>query len=96
MSASPWAAYLEGYTDYVHHARRALDGRSEVQENLVLDRPCGPVPDEYAWRLLELVAAATTALDGKRARSTRLLEACRAVSQRALGRPRRREPKRDI
>lgn len=89
MSVSPWVEYLDGRSDYVHSAQRALHGREDVAVGPLVACPSGPVPEEYAWRLLELVAETTSALGDERHRTHRLLDTCRGTTQRVLARARR-------
>lgn len=94
MSSTRWAEYLDGCADHVHSARLALDGGREVPVSPVIARPSEPVPEEYAWKLLQLVAEVTSALGNEQPQPARLVNAYRSVTHRALGRARHSEPPR--
>lgn len=91
MSAAAWAEYLDGYEAYLTTARRALREGRQVPTDQRVERPNGPVPEEYAWKVLQLVAEARSALDGERAGSP-LVSTCRAAARRVLDRARRGQP----
>lgn len=85
MSATRWAEYLDDYTNYVHSAKQALDAHRDPPTNPAVTRPIGPVPDECAWKLVQLVAEATSAVGTEHSRSLGLLDKCRAATHRAIG-----------
>lgn len=89
MPSRRWAEYLDDCADHVQNARLALDDGRHVPVSPVIDRPNDPVPEEYAWKLVQLVAEATSALGSEQNRATRLLSAYRSVVHRP---PRRARP----
>lgn len=89
MSATAWAEYLDDYEAYLTTARRGLREGRQAPADQRVERPNGPVPEEYAWKVLQLVAEATSTLDGERAGSPPLFSTCRTAARRILGRARR-------
>ncbi len=93
--AVAWPDFLECYAEYLAAARRDVAAGRQPPEEPELPRPDGPVPDEYAWQLIELLAEASdTASVAPPARLGLLGAFCavaRRVTHRATGSPRTRE-----
>ena len=84
---SSWDEYIATYEAYLDSARRALASGKQLPVELAEMQPSEPVPEEYAARLLYLMASLACALD-ERSHPPGFVEAWRLAAQ--LVRPRRR------
>lgn len=80
--AVAWPDFLECYAEYLAVARRDVAAGRQPPEDPELPRPDGPVPDEYAWQLIELLAQASDTARAAPPVRSGVLESCRAVARR--------------
>lgn len=84
--AVAWPDFLECYAEYLDAARRDVAAGRQPPDDPEFPRPDGPVPDEYTWQFIELLAQASETARAAPPSRPGVLAACRAVARRVTRR----------
>lgn len=63
MPTSPWTDYLRRVAAYLHGGQNALESGRTPPAEPVVPRPDGPLDEQQAWLLMDLLAEASGMLD---------------------------------